>query len=306
MPATPELAVKFDNPFTPTPVKLKIPVEKTVKIKPDIEQPNLVFYFDLTAKDGAPMPASSSGSTVTINWPDESSGEFGEITFTETGVYQYTVAERAGTEPGVVYDTTPRTVVVTVTINENDELEAHFTVTGGGTSSTADKPVEFTNTYDNGSLRIKKTVTGNRGNKKQSFPFLVEFFDANWKEITTQSYSYTKYTSSGQEIHPGFKSGETIYLRDGEYAVFTGLPVGIRYKVTETNSHGHYASSTGETGKIVANKIATAAFKNCRSDVPKTGETDLLPVTVPIMGASGIGMILTALFGKKRKPRKDK
>ena len=50
----------------------------------------------------------------------------------------------------------------------------------------------------------------------------------------------------------------------------------------------------------------TASFLNYRSTVPKTGETNLLPVTIPAMGVSGLGMILSALFGKKRKSRKSK
>ena len=76
--------------------------------------------------------------------------------------------------------------------------------------------------------------------------------------------------------------------------------------MTETNSAYHRVTSTGEIGKILAGKTVTASFLNYRSNVPKTGETNLLPVTIPAMGVSGLGMILSALFGKKRKSRKSK
>ena len=47
-------------------------------------------------------------------------------------------------------------------------------------------------------------------------------------------------------------------------------------------------------------------FLSLSDCLEKGGEISLLPVTVPMMGASGLGMILTALFGKKRKSRKSK
>ncbi|MCR5576992.1 MAG: hypothetical protein K6F56_08295 [Oscillospiraceae bacterium] len=322
-PATPALAVVFDNPYTPDPVKLKIPVKKIVEINPNITQPNLKFVFDLTAKNGAPMPTSTSGATVTINWPTQEEGEFGKITFTKAGTYEYTVVERAGSDPGVVYDTTPRTVVVTVTVNANDELEAHYSWAAASTASTEgegteatsdaepaasrrDEPVEFTNKYEDGSLRIEKHVYGNRGDRTRKFKFRVDLIDANGDKLpSSMKFRGMKYTASGS-LPFNIKSGDTIELKDGEYAVITGLPVGIYYEVEETNSYSHTVTSTGEIGRIIANTTVTAVFKNYKSDVPKTGETDLLPVTVPMMGVSGLGMILTALFGKKRKPRKDK
>ena len=150
-----------------------------------------------------------------------------------------------------------------------------------------------------GKLLIKKTVTGNRGMKTLAFPFKVEFLDKQGNEIAG-SFKYTGSKS-------GFvKSGETIRIKHGEYIIIEQLPVGITYQVTETNSYNHHVTSTGEVGKIVENTTVTASFVNHRSNVPKTGETNLLPVTVPMMGASGLGMILTALFGKKRKSRKSK
>ena len=291
------LAAVFDNKFTPPPAKLRIPVEKNFLADEGVTTPDAKFEFELKAKGDAPMP-----SVTTVYTLGAGIEYFGEITYTKTGTYEYTVTELPGTVQGVTYDTTPRNVVVKVTVNSKDELEAHYTwsIDADETSAaTEDEPVEVTNIFEVGKLIIKKTVAGNRGIKTIAFPFKVEFRDEQGREITT-AFKFTG-TRSGT-----IKSGQTISLKHGEYIIIEGIPAGTLYRVTEMNSQHHLVSSTGEIGKIVANKTVGASFLNYRSDVPKTGETNLLPVTIPAMGVSGLGMILSALFGKKRKSRKSK
>lgn len=172
----------------------------------------------------------------------------------------------------------------------------------GTIGASATVSVTLVNQFQTGSLLIKKTVTGNRGNKQREFPFRVWFWDEDGNELEGQQFPYY----SNVEGKSGYiVSGGTIYLKHGEYVIIEGIPVGTRYQVTETNSYGHHVTSTGEVGTITLVR-AEASFVNYRSDVPKTGETNLLPVTIPAMGVSGLGMILSALLGKKkRKSRKE-
>ena len=260
-------------------------------------KPDTVFVFELKAKDDEPMP---DPATVTITGTGTAS--FGEITFEKSGTYEYTVTELEGTVQGVTYDTTPRNVVVTVAVNSKDELEAHWTWAVDPEEPSAaskDTDVKVDNIYEVGKLIIKKTVAGNLGVKTIAFPFKVEFWDEQGEPITTAF----KFSGSRSGT---IKSGQTVSLRHGEYIIIEGIPAGTVYRVTETNSYHHLVTSTGSVGKIVANKTVGASFLNYRSNVPKTGETNLLPVTIPAMGVSGLGMILSALFGKKRKSRKSK
>ena len=164
---------------------------------------------------------------------------------------------------------------------------------------TEDKPVVITNKYETGALMIKKTVTGNRGNKNLSFPFKIDLSAAG-------RYPYTLY-SAGAVISSGtVESGGTIWLKHGQYAIITGLPAGCIYQVTETNPFRHRVTYTGEVGVIAPVVTSLAAFINYRGDVPPTGENSLLPVSVPAMLLSALGMILTFFSGRKRKERKSK
>ena len=129
----------------------------------------------------------------------------------------------------------------------------------------------------------------------------MRFWDADGNELT-QTFPYSGNTAGKSGY---ISSGGVIYLKHGEYIIIDGLPVGTRYEVTETNTYGHSVTSTGEVGKIVQSG-SEASFVNYKDDVPKTGETNLLPVTILAMAMSGLGMILSLILGKKRKSQKNK
>ena len=78
------------------------------------------FTFELAPVDNAPMPASTTARATKAK-PEAS---FGEITYNSVGTYKYTIAEVNGHVPGVIYDTTPRNVVVTVSKDGNNKLSA--------------------------------------------------------------------------------------------------------------------------------------------------------------------------------------
>ena len=147
------IKVVFTNPYTPEPVKLKIPVKKLVTLTTGSKEPDAIFTFDLVAKDGAPMPVVNDQTitkdTVVFHWPADKDKtiEFHEITFREAGTYKYTVTEQEPDPriPGVTYDTTPKNVTVTVTVGADDKLIVHYTVEG---VTGEDKPVEITNKFD--------------------------------------------------------------------------------------------------------------------------------------------------------------
>ncbi|MBQ7591944.1 MAG: LPXTG cell wall anchor domain-containing protein, partial [Clostridia bacterium] len=70
------------------------------------------FIFDITAvTEDAPMPDRTFATATRANRV----AAFGTIEFTVPGVYVYSIKERAGSIPGMIYDTQVHTVIVTVT-----------------------------------------------------------------------------------------------------------------------------------------------------------------------------------------------
>ena len=282
----------FTNVYTPVDVPLGVRKIMTGTLPDGV---SYTFTFNLTGQTGKPMPEKTS-VMVTIP-PVTNTASFGAIHFTEEGTYTYTIQEEPGSAVGVTYDTTPKTVTIVVS-DVDGELKA--TVTGAQLDSGSNAYlVGITNTIQTGALMIKKTVTGNRGSKLISFPFKIDLNVAG-------RYPYTVY-SAGAVISSGtVESGGTIWLKHGQYAIITGLPAGCIYQVTETNPFRHRVTYTGEVGVIAPDVTSLAAFINYRGDVPPTGENSLLPVSVPAMLLSALGMILTFFSGRKRKERKSK
>ena len=97
------------------------------------------------------------------------------------------------------------------------------------------------------------------------------------------------------------KSGDTVQLKHGESITISGLPAGTTYTVTESGNNDYRVYASGNSGTIAANKTSTAAFTNARSSVPQTGDDSNLLLWLSIAGAAGVGMVLTAILGKKRK-----
>lgn len=129
------------------------------------------FQFKLTSVDNAPMPEADEANGVTIDEngnaiktvtgpqeSDEATFDFGAITYSQPGVYYYTVSEVPGKNPGIDWSGNVANVTVTVKDNGNGTLSASASIP----NST------FTNTYKTGEvpfdtaagLQIVKNMTG--------------------------------------------------------------------------------------------------------------------------------------------------
>lgn len=86
------------------------------------------FTFTLAASEGAPAPKNENGmdvSEVTIapESGDSADVPFGRFYFEKEGVYEYTLEEQPGNAYGMIYDTQPKTLTITVS-NEGGRLAA--------------------------------------------------------------------------------------------------------------------------------------------------------------------------------------
>lgn len=207
-----------------------------------------------TVADVTYAEGESGSKTLTITLPE----------YTSVGVYTYTITEKAGSTAGMVYDTAPRTLKVTVV---NGTTEGTFAVAGTVLVGTTDnkKSDSFNNVYNAGSLEITKTVTGNLGDKSKDFTFSVIL---NAPEDKTVS---SKITVGGREP-VAFESGHTytFTLRHGQSYTFGNLPYGVEYTVTETAADGYTTKVNNTAANTITSEISaatqTAAFVNDKND----------------------------------------
>ena len=101
----------------------------------------LVFTFELTPVDGAPVPSKTKAELTKAG-----SFDFGKVTFTEPGRYTYKVKQTTKEAPEFTLDDTVFEIHVLIQPNDNDEL---YIMTTLGKEGTEEKPVEiaFKNTY---------------------------------------------------------------------------------------------------------------------------------------------------------------
>ncbi|HIW39935.1 MAG TPA: VWA domain-containing protein [Candidatus Eubacterium pullicola] len=111
------------------------------------------FKYTLKSIDGAPMPAD--GDEISIGKPasgNSNTATFGDIKFTNEGVYEYEITETDGGLGGVTYD--KHTAKVTVRVTEDTAtgtLSAKVEYDNSAAENNSDKAVQdvaaFTNTY---------------------------------------------------------------------------------------------------------------------------------------------------------------
>ena len=139
------------------------------------------FTFTLRAlTDGAPMPEKSE---VTVSKADLADGKapvsFGNIRFTKAGVYEYEVKEQDPGDSGaagVKYDTAARIITVTVTDNENGQLEAVVTTVAGSRTFTNKYETEDLHLDEVCGVRVTKVLYGHDMAKDQ-FEFTIKAKD---------------------------------------------------------------------------------------------------------------------------------
>lgn len=111
----------------------------------------------------------------TVDADGKHSASFGDITFTEDGIYTFTVTETGESHDGLAYDTEPRTIKVEVTDEGDGDLTAKVV------GVTPDAGLTFTNTYstsgtgDLASIEgFTKVLDGRAWNQDDTFTFEIK------------------------------------------------------------------------------------------------------------------------------------
>ena len=251
-------------------------VENAFKVQKKISGRNWttsdVFTMTLAAQGEAPMPKGAKEGVSTIELhKDAQVGNFGAIEYTKPGTYTYMITEQSGDEAALTFSKATYRATVTVTDNGAGKLSAktkiaQLTDDAGDAAERTVEAAVFTNTAKTGSLTVKKTVVG--GDSQREFGFTVTLADGDGEPVSG--------TFGKGEHAVTFADGKaTFTLKDGEGKTVAGLPVGVRYTVTEDAAEGYTTTVNGADGSKAEGAVtedgATVAFTN----TVKTGELDV-------------------------------
>lgn len=220
---------------------------------------------------------------------DKTTAEVTLPTYTNVGVYSYTLEEEAGNTAGVTYDSKEVTVKVTVvnSATEGKTFDCYVAVYKDGKKIKAEDA--FSNTYSANSLKVSKTVAGNLGDKTKYFEFKVTLTGEEGKTYG-DSYAITggSYESNPTSATVGAET--TVYLKDGETVSIANLPAGVTYTVTETAVEGYETAKSNDSGTISADEASEAKFTNTKSGDIDTGiNLTTLPYILVFAGVVAAG-----------------
>lgn len=271
-------------------------VDKTSVSDSAITDPNEMPDISVNSIHFDEKSATSSASTE-ITLPDYSS----------VGVYTYTITEVSGKTAGVIYDTTPVVLKVTV-VDENGVLKRIVSLKKDNKKLDKNNNA-FTNTYRAGTLDISKNVNGNLGDKSKYFAFDVTLNGQSGKD-TAKSFSVgkTSYGENPETIITGEKT--TFYLKHGETLDIKNLPYGLTYTVEEHDytSDDYITTVNNNDGRTLENQevdnaAQAAAFTNTKNGKIDTG---INLTTLPyILVFAGVIVIAGAAFITRRRRYED-
>lgn len=223
-------------------------------------------------------------------------------TYTSVGVYTYNISQTAGTTAGVTYDAVP--VVMKVTVLNQDGGVGVSTVSFTKNGTKLDDAAAFTNIYTANTLSVKKTVSGDLGDKSKYFDFEVTLTGQDGKQYGA-SYAVTGGSNGSNPATVTIGTPATFKLKHDETITIANLPAGITYKVEEVNVDARYTTTVnGASSKVAQGTTsATAVNANYENSYGATVDTGVnltnLPYILVFLGVLFIAGI--ALVSRKRR-----
>ncbi|MFI3082537.1 QVPTGV class sortase B protein-sorting domain-containing protein [Streptococcus sp. 2022WUSS135] len=237
-------------------------VTKSFELTEGVLSPATDFTFSITPQNVADSTETKDGLTVysgivndmvtqktilysntdTMETKDKTTDfDFSGVNYPKPGVYRYLVTETSGNTPGVTYST-KKYVVDVYALDEAGTIKPKYIVSRqeGG---EAKEPIKFDNALKTTSLTVKKSVTGNAGDKNKEFGFTITLkADDHYKngsKIFAKVNDKTG-TSTDKELSMG---ANQFTLKDGESLSIDKLPIGITYKVEENKLEDYKVSA---------------------------------------------------------------
>jgi pilin isopeptide linkage protein len=257
--------------------------DKVVKQGVDLTNKTIKVTID-TASEQWQDDAKVAGLSQTVDgWVENSEGfdiSSSNITFTDTGVYKYTVTETAGDKAYINYSNASFDVYLYVSKDSKGNFYVSFVQVKNGTDKT---PIVFKNTTNFSTIKVEKKVTDyENANSAEQFTFWIKIpvdgpamtleSDAEFtatitrQNKTTDSPSIDVGGASGTdfvEADPknnisaddaaaaNEKNGwHKFTLANGESMIISNVPIGMIYYLAEEDASGfdtYYQNVTGKT-----------------------------------------------------------
>lgn len=247
----------------------KVSITKNLELAEGITIPTATFKFtaekittDAPNATIKPINYSNSdskgdleGGKYTIS--KDSEIEFGK--FPHAGLYQYNVTETNEDMEGIIYSTTTYKINVYVANKDNGDTYIK-TITAEDQGTKKDK-ILFTNTYvkNNASLIIEKKTVGDLADKTKDFEFTINLIKS--ATVTENNPTYTGMIGD-EEVSVTVGTPTTFKLHDGENLVFSNIPAGTRYVVTEKGVADGYVASVQVTENNVQGSLIKGDDEN--------------------------------------------
>ena len=204
------------------------------------------FTFQLVGENNNVVAEATNGADGRVLFP--------QMTYTEEGTWEYVIVEAKPNEDKIDNTVEYSGQRIEVTVTAKDEK-------GDGTLTTSvaysPEKTPITNTLKPGALEISKTVvSSNPDHAEKVFTFTVTLTDAEGAPLNG---SYTLNETLALPVQNGKVE---ITLKGGETATISKLPAGTQYSVTEAKEAGFTTEMTGDSGVIMSNETAYAAFIN--------------------------------------------
>ena len=262
-------------------------VTKVLEMAEGITVPDAAFSFEISSN--TPDASRAQIQDITYSSADEKgtpadgkyciskTSEIDFDSFEHAGVYEYTVTEKADTylaqeDEVMTYSASSYKLNVYVVNSESGPCISEITATKDGVK--VDK-IEFVNTFvkNNKTLTISKSTVGDYADKTKDFTFTITFTKA------ATAGDETSYTGTIGDTTVVCEAGVAteFSLHDGEELVFTDLPAGTRYVVTEAGAEDGYTPSVNvvENGTETVKNATVENEKDALSSA-ETGKTNLV------------------------------
>lgn len=280
---------------------------KNVKVSKAVFTPQMTTYDKLQSGDSLTLSEGKKYAAVVVT------ADFSGVSFSAPGVYRYTIQEDATTVPGVTADGNTYNIDIEVESDDGGALSLGAVVFDSG---SAQKATGFVNTFGSTGLTLKKTVTGNQGDRNKYFTFNVALANAPKGSVysvtlpTTEAYSPPDPASI--TVGENGTATATFHLKHNQSLVINGLTSGVQYTIAETDRTGYtttYKVNGGDaqngaaTGQqTMGDTSQTVEFINYKQGTVPTGILlDVAPYAA-LAAFAGVALGLLAA-GKKRRAR---
>lgn len=187
------------------------------------------------------------------------------------GQFTYEMEEEVGDTAGVTYSAAKIKVIVTRTWNGDGGINTLVVIQ----DTNGNKLSEVTNTFEVGTLTVKKVLAGSFYNPEDTFTINVTFSYPEGKKVRN-SFTYKKdgatqtTTVAANEWNADGKKTVTIEgVKGNDSFVFSNLPKGVTYEVTEVVADDG-KTSNGYEPKYDDNKTGTISTAGSTTTVTNT------------------------------------